>query len=499
MEEQRTHWDSRFVFVMATIGSAVGLGNVWRFPYVCYANGGGAFLIPFLVALFTAGVPLLVLEFGLGHKTCKSAPMAFAEISKSFEWVGWLAVLVGLVVMTYYGVVMGWCFDYLYHSFSLAWAGNESAFFYQTTLRLSGGIGEIGGIVPGVLLGTFLCWLLVFFCIYKGVKTVGKVVMFTVPLPIIFLVILVIRGVTLPGAMEGLVYYLQPNFEALKDPQVWLAAYGQVFFSVSIGFGVMIAYASFLPPDSDVINNAFITTLADAGVSFLAGFAVFSSLGYLAMQTGKPVADVVASGPGLAFVTYPTIIALLPFGARVFAVIFFLLLLTLGIDSAFSLVEAGVAGGIDKWKKKRVAVNGFVSFVAFLIGITYSTEASLYWLDIVDHYLNTYGLTGIGLLECLIVGYLYGSGKIREHVNSTSEIKIGIWWDLCVKVITPVILVTMFVRSAIIELGKAYEGYPAWAQFAGGWGLLVFLTALALLLMFIPAAKNGRKSEKETN
>ncbi len=482
MEKTRGFWDSRMAFVMAAVGSAVGLGNIWRFPYVCYKNGGGAFLIPYLIALFTAGVPLLILEFGLGHRAQLAAPAAFAKIRKQYEWIGWVSVIVGLIVMTYYGVVMGWCFNFLYHSFTLGWGQDTNAFFFKNVLQLSGGIGEIGPPVWHIVLGLFLCWLFVFLCIYKGVKSVGKVVMYTVPLPVIILILFVVRGVTLPGAAEGLQYFLTPDFNVLKDPAVWLAAYGQVFFSLSIGFGVMIAYASYLPEDSDITNNAFITSFADAGISFLAGLAVFSTLGFLAVQQGQPVESVVASGPGLAFVTYPTIINNLPLAPQVFGVLFFILLLTLGIDSAFSLVEAGVAGIIDKWKFPRVAVNAGVSFIAFLIGVVYATKGGLYWLDIVDHYLTSFGLTMIGLLECIIIGYVLGARKVREHVNKTSEIKIGYWWDVCIMYITPGVLVFMFMRSAYLALNSAYEGYPAWAQFAGGWGLILLLTGFGVLL-----------------
>ena len=504
MAKKRETWDSRLIFVMAAVGSAVGLGNVWRFPYTCYKYGGGAFLIPFFVALFTAGIPLMILEFGLGHKMRASAPMAFKKIKEKYEWVGWFAVLVGLFVMTYYGVVMSWCFRYLAYAFNLAWGRNTESFFYKHVLELSSGIGHLNGVMWWTLLGLFLCWLMVFFSIVKGVKSVGKVVMWTVPLPVLILVAFVLRGITLPGAMEGLSFYLTPDFKALLNWNVWIEAYAQVFFSLSIGFGVMIAYGSFLPRDSDVTNNAFITSLADAGICFMAGFAVFATLGYLAHVTGQPVKDVVASGPGLTFVTYPLIINKLHFIPQVFGVMFFMLLLSLGIDSAFSLVEAGVAGAIDKWKFPRVAVNAVISFLAFLVGVLYTTRAGLYWLDIIDNYLTNYGLAIVGIIECIVVGYVLGARKIREHVNKTSEIKLGVWWDICIKVITPVMLFWMIIMklfnmsgiwSLITGTGKGpiknlifnppYENYPTWAQIAGGWGLLAALLIIGIILALI--------------
>ncbi|MBU0708114.1 sodium-dependent transporter [Patescibacteria group bacterium] len=482
MAPQRDQWSSRTAFVMAAVGSAVGLGNVWRFPFICYDNGGGAFLIAFLVALFTAGIPLMILEFGLGHMTRSAAPTAFAKINKSFEWLGWLAVLIGLMVMTYYGVVMGWCFNYLKYSFNMAWGADTEAFFYSNFLQLSGGIGELGGVVWYILLGLLLCWVSVFLCIYKGVETVSKVIMVTVPVPVLILVVFFIRGMTLPGAIDGLKYFLTPDFNALLNPKVWLQAYGQVFFSLSIGFGVMIAYASFLPKKADIVNSAFMTSLADAGISFLAGLAVFTTLGYLAQQVGKPVTEVLGGGPGLAFVTYPTIINHLPFAPALFGFLFFTLLLTLGIDSAFSLVEAGVAGGMDKWKFARLPVNLTVSTILFVIGILYTTKAGLYWLDIIDHYMTNFGLAFVGIMECIVVGYVFGAKKMREHVNATSDFKIGYWWDFCILFLTPAILFAMICLNLWDRINAPYEGYPAWAQIAGGWGLLGVVCVVALLL-----------------
>jgi NSS family neurotransmitter:Na+ symporter len=281
---------------MAAIGSAVGLGNIWRFPYVAYANGGGAFLIPYFVALLTAGIPLMMLEYAVGVKMQAGPPIAFAKIKKGLEWVGWWSILAAFVIITYYAVVMAWCWNYLYHSFTLAWGDNAGEFFITEVLQRSGGPGEIGRIVPAVLIGLVITWAVVYWIIYKGIGRVGKVVMATVPIPVILIAILVIRGITLPGAAEGLNFYLSPDFSKLLDPHVWLAAYGQIFFSLSLAMGIMIVYASYLPRKSDVTNNAFITSFANCGTSFFAGFAIFSTLGYLAYATGVDVSEVARTG-----------------------------------------------------------------------------------------------------------------------------------------------------------------------------------------------------------
>ncbi len=485
----REIWQSRGSFILASIGSAIGLGNIWRFPYICYANGGGAFLIPYLVALLTAGIPLMVLEYSLGHKFSQSAPLAFGNIKKRFEVLGWFALLIGFGIATYYAVVMGWCFNYLGYSFNLAWGQNTQAFFFNQFLKISESPMQIGSVQWMIVLGLVLTWIAVIASIWKGPNTVGKVVYFTVTIPWIILIVLVVRGVTLPGAIEGLKFYLTPKFSALLNYKVWLAAYSQVFFSLTIGFGVQITYASFLPKKSDVVNNAFLVSFANNATSFIGGFAVFSALGYYAQQTGLPVSEVVKSGPHLAFVTYPTIISLLPFAAGVFGVLFFLMLLTLGIDSAFSLVEAGAASIIQKFKLKRIHANLGFGVIAFLIGIVYTTQGGLYWLDIVDHFMNNYGLLAVGIIECIAIGYFYNHKEMREYANSKSDFTIGPWWDFCIKYLTPVVVGILFITNVIDSIKTSYGGYDRLAEFLGGWLVLIILIVVAIFLY----KKKGRE------
>jgi neurotransmitter:Na+ symporter, NSS family len=270
---------------MAAIGSAVGLGNVWRFPYVCYDNGGGAFLIPFFVAIFTAGIPLLILEFTVGHWARGAPPNAFAKIGKKWEWAGWLTVLMPFIVATYYVVIMAWCFSYMVYSVDLRW-GSDAGNFFANFLGDTGSPVILGAISLPILIGLIAVWLCIFLILYKGVGRIGKVVALTVPIPTILLVILTIRGLTLPGAIEGISYYLTPDFSKLGDVNVWLAAYAQVFFSFSLAQGIMITYASFLKKKSDLTNNAFIIAFADAGTSFLADLQSLASLAILRFLRG---------------------------------------------------------------------------------------------------------------------------------------------------------------------------------------------------------------------
>jgi len=470
---------------MAAVGSAVGLGNVWRFPYVCYDNGGGAFLIPFFVAIFTAGIPLLILEFSIGHWAGGAPPEAFKKIAKKWEWTGWLTVLMPFLVATYYVVIMAWCFSYMIFSIDLRW-GLEAESFFTNFLGDTGTPLILGGISLPILLGLIAVWVSIFLILYKGVKRIGKIVALTVPIPTILLIILTIRGLTLPGAMEGIAYYLTPNFSRLGDVNVWLAAYAQVFFSFSLAQGIMITYASFLKKKSDLTNNAFIIGLADAGTSFLAGFTVFSVVGYLAQAQGIGINTLGTqiAGPNLTFITYPTAISLLPFAAAFFGMIFFIALLTFGIDSAFSMIEPISASVNNKFKITKAKATAIMCVFGFFMSLIFATGGGLYLLEIIDHFIANFGLVTIGLLECLILGWMYKLHRLREHANKTSDIFLGRWWEILIRYIIPVILGILLVFTIVNNvINNPYPKYPSWIIIITGLAPLLAITILSFVLM----------------
>ena len=467
---------------MAAIGSAIGLGNVWRFPYVAYESGGGAFLIPYFTALLVAGIPLVVLELGLGQRFQGSAPLALFRAKPKFEWIGWWALGVCAVIAIYYVVIMAWCWNYMYFSLSQAWQPNADDFFYRKFLNVSSGPGEIGSISIPSLIGLALTWAVIYWIIKRGVGRVGRVVMISVPLPVILMVILFIRGVTLPGAIEGIKYYLTPDFSKLLEPNIWLAAFGQVFFSIGLGWGILIAYSSYRAKNTEIVNSGFIIAFADCGFSFFSGFAVFSILGYLASITGNPIQEVATAGFGLAFVAYPTAISALPVLSALFGVLFFLMLLSLGIDSAFAMVEAVIAGFIDKWKFSKSKAAGLFCIVGFLLGIFLITEGGFHWLDIFDHWAGHYGLAAVGLMECIVVGWFVDIRKFLDEVNEVSEIKLGVWWIWMIKYVTPAILGTSIALDLVKEVSTRYGDYPLWSLIIGGWFQVFFLIAASMAL-----------------
>ena len=462
-KRKRERWDSRTAFILAAVGSAIGLGNVWRFPFVCQQNGGGAFLVPYFVALITAGIPIMMLEFALGAKMQAGAAKAFQKLKGGFEFLGWWAVLISAVIVFYYCAIMAWAWNYLYHSLGTSWKGDESSFFYSEILQISDNPAQFDGIPMALVVGLALTWIVVFLCLVKGAESVSKVVLITVPLPWILLVILFFRGMTLPGAFEGVRYYLTPDWSALLHAKTWLAAYGQIFFSLSLAFGVMITYASFLPKRSDTNNNAFITSFANCGTSFFAGFVVFSIIGFMTMTMGIPAESL--SGPGLAFITYPTAIAQLPALQVMVGVFFFLMLLTLGIDSAFSLVEAVSTSFSEKLGLRKLSVTAGFCVIGFMIGLIFISKAGLYWLDIVDHYINNYAVTVVGLLECVFIGWFGYLKLLKAHANKVSEFKAGIWWDIFVKGVTPIVLGIIIVIAFADDFSAPYgAGAPPAAE-----------------------------------
>ena len=498
----REQWSSRTTFVLAAVGSAVGLGNLWRFPYIVYDSGGAVFLIPWIIALVTAGFPLLVLEMAIGcwgrdKFDVNGAPAAFEGINPKMRWIGWGTLGNGFIISCYYVMIMGVTLVYLKDSLTLAWGDNASDHFYQKVLHLSSGPENLDGIVTAVLIGLVISWVFIYLAIFKGTKVVSVVVKWTVPLPVIMIIAFVIRGLTLEGAAQGVSYYLRPEWSKLYDPKVWLAAYSQVFFSITLAFGVMPAYASYLPKKSDISLNALWVTVLDAAISFTAGFAVFTVLGFLAVQQGVEVSDVATGGAGLAFVTYPTAISKMPLWPVLFGFLFFLTLITLAIDSAFSLIEAVVAGFNDYVPAKRETITLIVCLVAMAIGLLFCTHAGLFWLDIVDHHINNFGLTIFGLIECIAIGWFVGAENVREFINSVSDFSLGRWWNFCIKYLTPAVLIFIIGMNLFERITVAYEGYPQWALVVGGWGAvaLTFVAAIVFSLRLRINRQNEESSE----
>ncbi len=486
---KREQWKSQSGFLLAAVGSAIGLGNIWRFSYMAYDNGGGAFLIPYLVALLTAGIPLLILEFGVGHERIGSAPLAYAKIKKNWEWLGWWAVtFVMFGVVLYYIVVIAWCLNFFVLSFNLGWGNDPNSFFFKDFLSVSKGPFEIGQIRAPIFAALaiiwFLNWLICYRGVQRGIELASKIFM---PLLFFLTAVLVFWSLTLDGAMEGMRAYLTPDFSKLSSPKVWIDAYSQIFFTLSLGFGIMIAYASYLPEKSNISRNAILTGLINSGYSLFAGVAVFSVLGFMATSYGKPVSEVVSQSIGLAFVAYPKALSLIP-GGNLFGAIFFFCLVVAGLSSSISIIEAFTSAMVDKFGVRRKPFITVVSILGLLGSTVFTTQAGLLWLDIVDHFLTHYGLVLVGILECILVGWLFGSRVLRNHINEISSIKLGIWWEMLIKYFIPIVLGIILVGDLCKELSKPYGGYSWTALILIGWDWVL----LTLIVAFIIAARSWK-------
>jgi neurotransmitter:Na+ symporter, NSS family len=479
---QREQWKSQLGFVFAAVGSAVGLGNIWRFSYMAYSHGGGAFLIPYIIALLSAGIPLLILEFALGHERMGSAPLAFAKVNRKWEWLGWWAVIfVMFGIVLYYTVIISWCLNFFVLSFCLGWGDDPNAFFFNQFLALSKSPSEIGNIRIPVLVSLAFVWLINWGIVFRGVRR-GIEYMNKIFMPLLFFLtaVLVLWSISLDGSMNGLRAYLEPDFSKLFDPTVWIDAYSQIFFTLSLGFGIMIAYASYLPAKANITKNAILTAFMNSGYSLFAGIAVFSVLGFMAASQGKPISEVVSQSIGLAFVAYPKAVSLIP-GGNIFGAIFFLCLVVAGLSSSISIIEAFISATVDKFGFSRKPLITLVTILGFLGSIIFTTQAGLLWLDIADHFITHYGLIVVGIAECHLVGWLFDTRNLRKHVNSISSIKLGYSWDIIIKYFIPSVLGIVLIGDLYAEIRQPYGGYSWTSLILIGWNW-IFLTVAAALV-----------------
>lgn len=488
----RGQWGTRAGFVLAAIGSAVGLGNIWRFPYMVAEYGGGAFMIVYLLAMLTAGIPIMVLEFSIGHKTHRSAPGAFKLLNPSWEWLGWLQVFTCFGIVIYYSVIIGWSLSYgLYSLQGLKWGADPSAFFYSEYLKLADSF-KLGGFNLEVAIPLIIVWIIILISVIGGVKDgIEKANKIFMPLLFVLILIILIRGVTLPGGLNGLDYMFKPDFSKILNPQVWIAAYGQVFYSMSIAFGIMVTYSSYLPDDSDISNNAFMTGFADTSFSLLAGITVFSIIGYMAGSQGKMVSEVAGSGGiGLAFIVFPEAVNSLPGLNGIFGAVFFLVLAFAGLTSAISLTEVVISSFIDKFHFSRKKVTIAIIIIQAAISMIYATGGGLYILDIVDAFINNYNIVISGLIEIILIAWVYKLKDFKDLINKVSEFKIGIWWDFCLKFLTPIFLAVMLGLKLANDFKVPYGDYPKAALIGLGWSMPIIAFIVGILLAKLKEKQN---------
>ena len=486
---KRESWSGQTGFLLAAIGSAIGLGNIWRFPGTAYANGGGALLVPYLVALVLVGIPMLLLDYAMGHKLRGSPPWALRRLAAGGEVLGWFQTFVCFVILVYYGAVIAWSAQYMVYSVNQSWGEDPTSFFTDTFLRVVPGDQFSWEPVAAVAVPLVLIWVLVLAIIgrgiARGVEAANKVFL---PLLVILFLALVVRALFLPGAVEGLNAFFTPNWSALADPNVWLAAFAQIFYSLSVGFGIMLTYASYLKPKSNLTGTALVAGFANSSFEILAGIGVFSAIGFMAHQGGVSVSEVEGlTGPILSFVTFPKIISMMP-GGPLFGVLFFSSLVLAGVTSLLSLLQV-VSGGLqDKfgWSPARSALILGVPATAISL-VLFGTRSGLNNLDIVDNFINSVGVVSSAIMFavlCAVAGPRLGA--LRAHINSVSSVKVPKLWEPLVGIVIPVVLFVMMAMSLVKVLKDGYEDYPSMYVLIFGWGSVAVALIASLIFTLIP-------------
>uniref|UniRef100_A0AAX7SHL5 Transporter n=1 Tax=Astatotilapia calliptera TaxID=8154 RepID=A0AAX7SHL5_ASTCA len=474
-EDNRETWGKKIDFLLSVIGFAVDLANVWRFPYLCYKNGGGAFLIPYILFLFIAGMPLFYMELALGQYNREGAATVW-KICPVFKGVGYTVILIALYVGFYYNVIIAWSLHYLFSSMTteLPWLkcgnswnsvnctefngslpdNNKPSWCHDIMLFIifcrrgvlnlheSSGIEDLGWPRWQLVLCLVVVVFILYFSLWKGVKSSGKVVYITATMPYVVLFVLLIRGITLDGSMDGIKAYLSIDFKRLKTLEVWTDAATQIFYSLGAGFGVLIAFSSYNKFDNNCYRDALLTSTVNCVTSFFSGFAIFSVLGYMAKKHGVKVENVATEGAGLVFIIYPEAISTLP-GSTFWAIVFFIMLLTLGIDSAMGGMEAVITGLSDDFKilkRNRKLFTFATAFGTFLFALLCVTNGGMYVLTLLDrHAAGTSILFGV-LIEAIGVSWFYGVDRFSEDIERMMGFKPGLYWRLCWKYVSPAFL-----------------------------------------------------------
>ncbi|XP_060572147.1 sodium- and chloride-dependent taurine transporter-like [Ruditapes philippinarum] len=537
---EREQWSRKIDFLLACIGFSVGLGNVWRFPFLCYRNGGGAFLIPYFIAVIFGGIPMFFLEVSLGQFMSEGGTGTW-KISPLFQGIGYACAVVVFLLNCEYNIILTWAFYYLFSSFTsvLPWSNcdnewntpechvdhrqisksvnnattdnatmtysNMSVFastvsslsavasnvtnsakitdpvteyWERKVLGLSDGVGAPGYIKWDLCLCLLLAWIVVYFCIWKGIRSSGKVMYFTATSPYILMFILLIRGVTLEGASDGLKFYLVPDFSRLQDPQVWVDAGTQIFFSYSIALGTLTALGSYNKFNHNSYRDTYIFATVNSFTSILAGLVIFSILGFMAKRQGVSVEEVAESGPGLAFIAYPEAVSQMPI-APFWSCLFFSMVILLGLDSQFVGVEGFITFMVDLYPQvfrkgyRREILIGVVCVICFLVGLSMVTEGGMYVFQLFDYYSASRIVLVVAFFECMVVSYVYGANRYQDNLEMMFGFRVSKVVKYMWMIFTPIFTMTIFIMGAITYSELSYERkfityqYPKWAIMVG--------------------------------
>ncbi|KAL7072002.1 hypothetical protein ACQ4LE_008439 [Meloidogyne hapla] len=573
---ERDKWSSWADFIMSCVGYAIGLGNVWRFPYLCYQNGGGAFLIPYIITILLCGVPLFILETSWGQLVSVGG-LGMFKICPIFKGVGIAAVVMAFWLNIYYIVVLSWAMAYLVHSLRLdsnvpwrtcnnTWntyrcrseydpvtcENNRSIadyfnvkiltadhlneykkqffigpkvnfticteadmnvhspvkeFWDRRVLGISTGIEHVGSLRHDLALYLMICWMICYFCIFKGVKWTGKVVYLTASFPYLMLFCLLIRGLSLEGASLGLEFYLKPDFSKLFESKVWVDAVTQVFFSYGLGLGALVALGSYNKFHNNVYKQALTVCCVNSGTSVFAGFVIFSFIGFMANQQGKTVDEVAQSGPGLLFLAYPSGILQLPY-TNIWSILFFCMVLFLGVDSQFCTMEGFFTAIIDEFphliRGRRYGREIFVlviCVISYICGLSTVTEGGFYVFQLFDFYAASgWALLWLLFFECIAVSWSVGIDRWYDHLYSMIGYYPSKWWKFCWVFTTPAVCMGVLIFGLFkyqpLRISAYNYDYPLWGHIFGWFLSLSSMLCIPIYAIYAWIVTEGTVSEK---
>lgn len=444
-------WDSPIAFLMAMVGAAVGLGNIWRFSYVLYSNGGGSFFIPYFCAIFLMGIPFLILEYGIGYKFKDSFSNILKKIKPKFEIIGWILLLFVFIVCCYYLVIIAWDLIYFIGSFTQAWGTNPAAFF---TNYVGGGnnLANGGTIFVSTLIAIIAIWISLWYISHKSVdEGIGKFSKVLIPLLFVIMGIIIVYSFTLPGHEIGINALLKPDWSSLLNIQIWLAAFAQIVFSLSMGQAIAITYAGYLDKDARLNDYVLLVVSSNSGFEICTAFGIFSILGFMSLSTGLPINELITQGTSLIFIVFPTIFNTMGVVGHILAPLLFLSILFAGITSGlgfFEPINKAISDKLDWDREKTVKV---LCLFGFCISACFATGIGSYLVEIVDSFVNEFGILILIALQCILFGWIYGIDNLIDIVNNYSHFKVGKLWTLIIKYVLPILLVSMW-GYGIIQL-----------------------------------------------
>ena len=439
-------WDSSTGFLIAMIGAIIGLSGIWKFSYLMYENGGGTFLIPYILAIVIMAIPILVLEFGVGFKFKSSLPKVFYNIKSEFEIIAWFIVFLIFIVLIYYTCIMSWDLIYIVLSLFKGWGSNPSVFFTTTLLHSTSNPYGLTYLVVPIGVGLIVIWGLIYLFsrkeINKGILTISKI---SLILSFVLLIGMLLFSLQLPGSRTGIMALFNPNWSVLLDFNVWLAAFGQLIFSYGLGYAIASTYSSYLGDNAKLIDNAWIIVLVSLVFEVLVSVLLFAIMGYMALGRNIPITSLVSDSFSLIFVVFPNVFNIMDPWVYMVAPAFFLLIFVGSLSTVLALIEP-LSNAISEkfgWTRDR-AVRQLV-LVGLFLSFIFATGMGEYLLRITDSFITQFAIILGVLFEIIVLAWVYDLEDLRSVINSNSYIKVDKSWIITIKFIIPIILAIIWI------------------------------------------------------